>query len=318
MGPKEKVIIILGPTASGKTTLAVQLARKIGGEIISADSRQVFRKMDIGSGKDLSEYESIPYHLIDIRPAGDDYSVSDFQRDALSALSDIVSRKAVPIICGGTAHYVKALLDDYRFPAQKTDRAKTQALELLPREALYTRIKSLGLWENHHWEKDSRRRMARAIEKQTLTNFENNPEQSFRDSYTPRVFFTRIERENLLLRVEQRLNQRFQSGLIEEVESLLAGGVSHDRLERYGLEYRWISRYLKGDMNFEEMFQKLLVEIRRYAKRQMTFLRHLQKKGHRLEPVTEPSIFFNRVISWLSEPFSINPCSPEGEPGEDS
>ncbi|MBU2645686.1 tRNA (adenosine(37)-N6)-dimethylallyltransferase MiaA [bacterium] len=316
MGPKAKVIIILGPTASGKTSLAVQLARKIGGEIISADSRQVFKKMDIGSGKDLSEYESVPYHLIDIRPAGDDYSVLDFQRDALSALSDIVSRKAVPIICGGTAHYVKALLDDYRFPAQKTDRAKTQALELLPRETLYNRIKSLGLWENHHWETDSRRRMARAIEKQTLRSLEIHPEPSFRDLYTPRIFFTQIERETLLLRVEHRLKQRFQSGLIEEVESLRAGGVSHDRLERYGLEYRWISRYLNGDMNFEEMFQKLLIEIRRYAKRQMTFLRHLQKKGHRLEPVTEPSIFFKRVVSWLSEPFSISPCSPKGEPGE--
>jgi len=298
---KTKVLIILGPTASGKTALAVKLAEMVEGEIISADSRQVFRGMDIGSGKDLVEYGNTPYHLIDIRPAGGEYSVSDFQHDAHLALSDIRSRKRVPIICGGTGHYIKSLLDDYTFEHNRSDLTITHSLERLTREALYGEIQSLGLWEDHHWESDSRRRMARAIEKHTHSQPATPPSPKFNELYHPLTFYVETERDILISRIESRLGDRLQSGLIAEVEVLIEEGISHQRLERYGLEYKWVSLYLRGELDYHEMFQKLAVEIRRYAKRQMTFIRYLQKTGHPIEPITDPTSFFNRVLNLLSD-----------------
>ncbi len=301
MGHKAKIIIILGPTASGKTALAVKLAKNISGEIISADSRQVFKDMDIGSGKDLSEYQGIPHHLIDIREAGESYSVSEFQQDAHAALQDIAGRHAVPIICGGTGFYIKSLLDDYRFTAQKTNLEFTENLESLSRTSLYDKLKSLGLWGSHHWESESRRRMARAIEKKTLPQTYELPELSFSEMYAPRCFYIQVERKALIARIELRLKQRLQSGMVDEVQRLLDSGISHAQLERYGLEYRWISYFLRGEVPYQDMFQKLVVEIRRYSKRQMTFIRYLQKNGHLLTPVTDFTDFLAGVMSWLSE-----------------
>lgn len=300
MSAKTKVFIILGPTASGKTSLAVRLAQRIDGEIISADSRQVFAGMDIGSGKDLEEYGSIPYHLIDIRPAGAEYSVSDFQRDALSALSDIRHRHRVPIICGGTGHYVKSLLDDYPFTSPKTDLSLTGSLEKRSRESLYRQLKSLGLWETHHWSSDSRRRMARAIEKRLLDAAVSSPQHaSFSQHYLPLCFYLQVDRRMLVERIEDRLHARLSSGLLEEVERLLSQGVDPARLERYGLEYRWIARYLTGGVAWEEMVEKLFTDIRRFAKRQMTFIRYLQKTGHAIEPITDVSSFLERAPAML-------------------
>lgn len=301
MGHKVKTVIILGPTASGKTALAVQLAKNTGGEIISADSRQVFRNMDIGSGKDLSEYQGIPHHLIDIREAGESYSVSEFQQDAHVALADIARRQAVPIICGGTGHYIKSLLDDYHFTIQKTNLPLTERLESLSRTSLYDKLKSLGLWESHHWESESRRRMARAIEKKTLPQTYGRPKNLFSEAYTHRCFYIQVDRKALIARIELRLKQRMQSGLVEEVQRLLDNGISHHQLERYGLEYRWISYFLRGEIAHQEMFQKLVVEIRRFAKRQMTFIRYLQKNGHLIIPVTDSTDFLAEVMTWLSE-----------------
>lgn len=299
MNLKKKVIIILGPTASGKTALAVRLAKRVDGEIISADSRQVFCGMDIGSGKDLSEYGPIPHHLIDIRPAGSEYSVSDFQRDALSALSDITSRSKSPIICGGTGHYVKSLLDDYVFESPGTDLSKTLALESLPRDELYRKIKALGLWEQHHWESDSRRRMARAIEKETARSKNPAAAAVFRTSYDPYCFYLAPDRTIQIQKIEKRLKERLASGLVEEVERLISEGVSAERMERYGLEYRWVTRYLRNELSLGEMTEKLAVEIRRYAKRQMTFIRYLQKQGHQLQPIDDPDLFLESMSGLL-------------------
>ena len=143
--------------------------------------------------------------------------------------------------------------------------------------------------------------MARAIEKKLFPQTFQLSKLSFNDLYNPLSVYVQIDRNILISRIEQRLEHRMQSGLVEEVKKLLDRGIPHRRLERYGLEYRWVSLYLKGDIEYQEMFQKLVVEIRRYAKRQMTFIRYLQKKGHRLEPVTDPVVFFNKVDSWLSE-----------------
>lgn len=308
MTPKQKIPIILGPTASGKTALAVQLAKKIVGEIISADSRQVYRDMDIGSGKDLSEYGSIPYHLIDIRPAGTEYSVSDFQVDTMVALSDITQREHIPIICGGTGHYVKSLLDDYQFSGHGSDLELTRDLESLPRSELYEKLKKLGLWETRHWESDSRRRMARAIEKKIRPSLPQHPGIRFNDCYQPLCFYIKTERQQLIRKIEKRLRERLNSGLIEEVENLVSKGVSHHRLERYGLEYRWVSRYIRTEISYEVLFEKLAVDIRRYAKRQMTFIRYLQKKGHRIDPITDVESFPDQVAAILS-PRTQSPSS---------
>jgi tRNA dimethylallyltransferase len=276
-------IIITGPTATGKTTLAVQLAQEYKGEIISADSRQVFRRMDIGTGKDLHEYGEIPYHLIDILEPDAEFSVSDFQTKALRCIKTIGQRQKLPIICGGTGHYIKALIENYQFPIPKTDLEVTNQLEKKDRAFLYQKIKDLGIWDHHHWENDSKRRMVRAIEKARLVPKENQISQDESSNYT--VFYTHLDRQIIRDRIKIRLDQRLAEGMVDEVQALIASGVSESRLERFGLEYKWILFYLTDKLSHEEMQGKLYTEICRYAKRQMTFIRYLEKSGHHLIPV---------------------------------
>ena len=296
---KPKAIILLGPTASGKTNMAVRLARTIQGEIISADSRQVFRDMDIGTGKDLDEYGTIPYHLINVVNAGAEFSVSDFQILARKALSKITGKGRFPIICGGSGHYVKALLEDYEFDYEKTNLNLSRQLEARSREELYQTIKSLGLWNNHHWEKDSKRRMARAIEKKAASSKERSSVPSFSVSYDYKIFFTNVERFTIKSKIKRRLLQRFEEGMIEETKKLLEKGISHQRLERYGLEYKYISFFLRNRLSFEELVEKLGIEISRFAKRQMTFLRYLERSGHHLVPVANYEELWGKVSNWL-------------------
>ncbi len=297
---KTKVIVLTGPTASGKTAFAVKLAKKIQGEIVSADSRQVFIGMDIGTGKDLKEYDTIPYHLIDIARAGSEFSVSDFQKKALSALRVISSRSHIPIICGGTGHYIKALLEGYQFLYPKTDLRMTIELERQDREALYKKLKQLDLWHLQDWENDSKRRMVRAIEKKQLQIKKSVRSPDFSSQFESRLYFRSLPREIIKQKIHDRLLQRMEEGMIEEVRSLLAAGLSHQRLERYGLEYKHVSFYLRDLMGYDEMLSKLRTEISRFAKRQMTFIRYLQKSGHHLHPVEDYASFEGDVLNWLS------------------
>jgi tRNA dimethylallyltransferase len=280
MSSPKKVIIILGPTASGKTSMAVRLCREIKGEIISADSRQLFREMTIGSGKDLDEYGEIPYHLIDILDAGEEFSVSDFQQKALEALMDITNRGVRPVICGGTGHYVKALIEDYQFDFPKSDLARARHLESLNREALLSRLRSLD--QNHPclFRKESKRRLARAIEKLESSSFSSPRLTTYRKNYNHLMLYIETQRSQISARIKARLERRLQHGLIQEVETLSLLGISDERLERYGLEYKWVSYFLAGKITRERLFEKLYTEIRRYAKRQMTFIRYLEKSGH--------------------------------------
>ncbi|MCP4749593.1 MAG: tRNA (adenosine(37)-N6)-dimethylallyltransferase MiaA [Proteobacteria bacterium] len=300
---KTKVVVIMGPTASGKTSLAVRLAEIVDGEIISADSRQVYRGMDIGSGKDLEEYAGIKYHLIDIREAGKEFSVSDFQKEALKSLNKISSKKKVTIICGGTGHYVKALLDDYLFSDPGSNFVLTHSLERLERSELYRRLKDLGLWDQHDWLSDSKRRMARAIEKKQFGEKTPIPRIRFDEYYSARLYYTFIDRQDLRNNIEHRLTHRLKNGLIEEVENLSLQGVAFERLERYGLEYKWVGRFLKKEISHEEMTHKLLVDIGRFAKRQMTFIRYMQKSGHQMIPITDWNSFSKDALQWLQPSF---------------
>ena len=295
----KKVIIITGPTASGKTALAVQLSKDIQGEIISADSRQVFRKMDIGTGKDLSEYGNVPYHLIDILNPNDEFSVSQFQKLALQSITDIISRGRVPIICGGTGHYIKALIENYPFNEDSTNRQFTEHLEQLGREDLYHLLKKHGLWKSHHWKQDSKRRIARAIEK-AQKGEQTTPTLTPGYHYSTRIYFTKIERHELRKKIKKRLRERLDEGMIDEVTDLIQSGVSHDRLKRLGLEYKWILSFLSGVHSYTEMEKNLYTAICRFAKRQVTFLRYLEKAGHHLRPISSYQSLYTTISGWLS------------------
>lgn len=299
---KPKMVAVIGPTASGKTALGVQLAEQVNGEIISVDSRQVFRGMDIGTGKDISEYASIPYHLIDIRNPEDDFAVSDFQVEGLQAVEKILNRGNTPIFAGGSAYYLKALIDDYQFTHDATDRDYTEKLEKLSRKELESKIQQLGIWERHHWAIDSKRRMARAIEKaEKNTDIKGkNDLNSFLETYDLRIFHTDFPADILRDRIQIRLNARFQEGMIDEVKSLLESGkVTKDRLLRFGLEYKWICLYLEGEISLDWMKQKLYTEICRFAKRQRTFLRYMQKQGHQLKPIHNREAWLQETADWL-------------------
>ena len=249
-----KTVVITGPTATGKTALAVKLAQEFSGEIISADSRQVYRGMDIGSGKDLSEYGTVPYHLIDIAdPAEQTYNLFEFCRDAFAAIADINSRGKLPILCGGTALYLHALLQNYQLPGGKLPERRSGA----------ARIRQQG------------------TEPAFVPPFQL-------DALVMGVLYPRL---TVRQRIEERLDARFASGMIEEVASLHASGVSYEKLEFFGLEYREIARYLQNLCSFDEMRKTLLNRIRQFAKRQDIFFRKMEREGisiHWLREGKEP------------------------------
>ncbi|MDD6152081.1 MAG: tRNA (adenosine(37)-N6)-dimethylallyltransferase MiaA [Bacteroidales bacterium] len=236
------LVCVLGPTASGKTRYAVNLARSIGNaEILSADSRQVYKGMDIGTGKDLAEYGEVPVHLIDLLPAGADYNVCLYQRDFARAYSDIRSRGAFPILCGGTGLYINAVTSGYDFKAGKPLSESGEAYVSSPGQA--------GLPEG---------------------------------SLPRRTFFigTLVSREERNARIDRRLEQRLtREGLVQEIERLLTQGVPAQRLIAYGLEYKYVTQYVLGELSYDEMFLGLSTAIHQFAKRQMTWFRGLERSG---------------------------------------
>ena len=275
-----KLIVILGPTAVGKTNLAVQLALKIKGEIISADSRQVYRGMDLGTGKDLDEYEvngnQIPFHLIDILEAGQTYNLFDFQRDFYTAHDSILERDKIPILCGGTGLYLEAALSDKRLLEVPINEELREELKNKSQDDLNEKL--LAISESIHNTTDTldRERTIRAIEIESFKKqyiAEDSPIKNFI------VFGIKADREIIKRRIELRLKERLTSGMIEEVKVLLDSGVSLERLNYYGLEYKFIGNYLSGLINYDEMYTKLLQAIQRFAKKQMTWFRRMEKRG---------------------------------------
>jgi len=272
-----RLITILGATASGKTRLAVELAQFLGGEIISADSRQVFRGMDIGTGKDLDEYGELPYHLIDLMEAGEEYSVYDFQRHFLKAYIDITGRGRQPVMCGGTGLYLDAILRGYLMV--EAPRNDSLRLELADKSDAELVDILLGLKPGQHNTTDllQRERTVRAIEIAKAEQAHTAPELFPPINHC--VVGIRWERSELRRRITERLNSRLQNGMVEEIERLHAQGVSWERLLYYGLEYRYGSLYLQGELNYNDMVQKLNSAIHDFAKRQETWFRRLEKRG---------------------------------------
>jgi tRNA dimethylallyltransferase len=271
------LVVVLGPTASGKTALGVALAKRLTGEIISADSRQVFRGMDIGTGKDLSEYGEVPYHLIDLLDAGAEFSVYDFQQHAYHAIDDIRSRQRLPIVVGGTGLYLDALLKQYRMVAAPENRALRLELADYDLSALRQRLCAVRSEQHNRTDLDDRDRLVRAIE--VAEAEQSAGDQPVAPDIRPLIFGIRWPREILRQRIKFRLRQRLDQGMITEVETLLTQGVSHAALEYYGLEYRFISHYLQGSLNRNDMEQKLYSAICKFAKRQDTWFRRMERQG---------------------------------------
>ncbi len=273
------LLVILGPTASGKTRLAVAAARALNGEIISADSRQVFRRMDIGTGKDLEEYGEIPYHLIDILEPGEEFSVFDFQRHFTEAFNLVTSRGRLPVLAGGTGLYLDSVLRGYRMVTAPENPELRRELEELSLDQLRERLLALVPEQHNTTDLLEKERLVRAIEIALHQEGRGSAEVIDLPELRPLVFGIRIEREIVRRRITERLKSRLSGGMIDEVRRLLADGVPIARLESYGLEYRFVSRYLSGEMNRNDMFQKLNSAIHDFAKRQDSWFRKMEKHG---------------------------------------
>lgn len=276
------LIVILGPTASGKTQLAARLARDRGSEIISADSRQVYRGMDIGTGKDLRQYvidgSAVSCHLIDIVDPEYEFSVFDYQVNFLRVFTNISSRGVVPIMVGGTGLYVEAAINGYRFMEVPENPSLRRELEDKGMEELRNRLIELKPTVHNTTDLLDRKRLMRAIEIMEFTRVHNCHESHF-PSIVPLAVGIRWERSVLRQRITDRLNARLEAGMIEEVQSLYQSGIGWDKLDFFGLEYRYIGLYLRGEMTYWEMFQKLNTRIHQFAKKQETWLRRMEKRG---------------------------------------
>lgn len=281
-------IVLLGPTASGKTRLGVALARELNGEIISADSRQVYRGMDIGTGKDLAEYGDVPYHLIDILEPGEDFNVFLFQKLCFAAMDEIRGRNRLPVIVGGTGLYLDAVLRKYRMVEVPDNPELRRELADLSPEELAARLLAVNPRLHNTTDLLDRDRLLRAIE---IAEYEQSHEPEPLPEIRPIVFGVRWERSVLRQRITTRLKERLAAGLIEEVAELHRQGVPYETLEFYGLEYRFVARHLKGELNRNDLFQKLNSAIHDFAKRQDTWFRRMERQGteiHWLDGAGEP------------------------------
>jgi tRNA dimethylallyltransferase len=285
---RPNLLVILGPTASGKTRLGAQLAARLGGEIISADSRQVYRGMDIGTGKDLTEYGDIPYHLIDVVSPGEEFNVFQFQLRFLDAFADIGNRKRLPILVGGTGMYLDAVLRGYLLAEVPEDPALRAGLSLLTIELLADQLKQTTSRLHNTTDLLDRERLVRAIE---IAAYEQSHQPEPLPEFRPLLLGVRWERGILRQRITDRLKERLAHGMIEEVERLHAEGVPWEKLEFFGLEYRYVAKYLKGELTVNDMFQKLNSAIHDFAKRQETWFRRMERNGaviHWLDGAGDP------------------------------
>lgn len=292
MNENYNILCICGPTASGKTSLAVKAAIEYGGEIISADSRQVFRGMDIGTGKDLDEYTTpsgkVKYHLIDIVHPGEEYNLYRYLEDFRLAYSDIHGRGLLPVLAGGSGLYIEAALKGYSLPDAPADNDLRAELEHLTRDEL------AGILENESpgifkiTDLSSTRRIIRGIE--VARYLEKNPAANRTDHpvIKPLIICITPNREELVRRIDTRLERRISQGLVAEVKALLESGITHERMIRLGLEYRYAAMHLAGEMTLDEMQEKLKIEIHRFAKRQMTWFRGMERRGFTLHRIPGP------------------------------
>ena len=284
MSSKYDMLTILGPTAGGKTSVAARMAHILNGEIISADSRQVYRGMDLGTGKDLDDYcvedKEISYHLIDIVDAGYKYNVFEYQQDFLKVYSDLKTRNVFPVFCGGSGMYLDAVLKGYKLikvPANEELKAKLEA------KTIEELIEIFNSFKKPHNKSDtsSKKRLIRAIEIETFYH-----ESSEIDDYFPEIksliIGVKYDRNSRRKRISERLRLRLDQGMVDEVKHILDNGVSAENLMYYGLEYKFITKHVIGEISYDEMFKQLETAIHQFAKRQMTWFRGMEKKGFKI------------------------------------
>ena len=280
------LIAITGPTATGKTQLGVSLARALDGEIVSADSRPLYRGMDLGTGKDLQDYDEVPYHLIDIAPAGYKYNLYEYVRDARAAISDIESRGRQPILVGGTGLYVETLLKGIVLPEVPRDEALRGTLEGKSLEELTEILSSMKEMHNTT-DVDTCQRAIRAIEIQTY--YQAHPEAAAATEPHPidaLCILVDIDRDERRRRISERLRRRLDAGMVDEVRRLLDSGIPAADLEYYGLEYKYLTLYCTGRMDYDSMKRELEIAIHQFAKRQATWFRGMERRGIRMHKIS--------------------------------
>ncbi|MCW3805969.1 tRNA (adenosine(37)-N6)-dimethylallyltransferase MiaA [Plebeiibacterium marinum] len=298
------LIVILGPTASGKTTLATQLAYKIGGEIISADSRQVYRSMNLGTGKDLEDYvvnhTPIPYHLIDIVDAGYKYNVYEYQNDFFKAFEDIRKRGKMPVMCGGTGMYIEAVLSHFKMvhvPSNPELRKKLEGKSLDELTQILSSFKKL----HNTTDADTVKRAVRGIEIETY--YSEHPEIEVElPELNPLIIGVKIDRELRREKITKRLKSRLDEGMVDEVRGILNSGVKAEDLIYYGLEYKYLTLYATGEISYQEMFEKLNIAIHQFAKRQMTWFRKMERSGfqiHWMDAMEAEELRVQEILNWL-------------------
>ena len=289
------MITILGPTASGKTPVAARLAAEIDGEVISADSRQVYRRMDLGTGKDLEDYvvssqetgdnRNVPYHLIDIREPGTKYNLFEYQQDFYDVYQDIRRRGKVPILCGGTGLYIEAVLKGYKLSPVPQNQALRDSLEGKPLDELTRLLTELkaktGSNMHNTTDVDSCQRAIRAIEIETY-NIEHPTPRRELPPVESLIIGISIDRELRREKITRRLKARLDNGMVEEVRALLDEGIPAEDLIYYGLEYKFLTEYLTGQLTYDEMFARLEIAIHQFAKRQMTWFRGMERRGFKI------------------------------------
>jgi tRNA dimethylallyltransferase len=295
--PKYDLITVLGPTASGKTTLAAELAYQLNTEIISADSRQVYKGMDIGTGKDLKDYHihgvDIPYHLIDIATAGYKYNVFEFQKDFLEAYHNVKQRGLLPIMCGGTGMYLESVLKGYRLipvPENNELRKRLEQKTLFELKTLLSTYKSL----HNSTDVDTVKRAVRAIEIEEYYRQHPVEEREF-PTINSLIIGVEIERNLRREKITNRLIERLEEGMIEEVQQILDKGVSPEDLIYYGLEYKFVTLYLIGKLTYNEIVNQLEIAIHQFAKRQMTWFRGMERRGHSIHWIKADESLENKI-----------------------
>jgi tRNA dimethylallyltransferase len=288
--PAKNIVVVCGPNASGKTRIGVALALALDGEVVSADSRQVYRGMDIGTGKDMAEYRGrdggVRYHLIDIADPNEVYTLFHYQRDCFAAIRDVWSRGRLPVMVGGTGLYVEAVLKGYRIPNVPENAALRKALMGEAKEALDARLKSAAPQLYARTDRSSKKRIVRALE---VAAYEGDVPRGVPDApvLRPLTLGVRWPRDELYRRIDRRLELRLEQGLVEEVRRLLASGIDRERFSLFGLEYRHVARFLDGEVSLAEATDDLRADIRRFAKRQMTYFRGMPKRGTTIHWIDE-------------------------------
>lgn len=303
----QKMITILGPTASGKTSVAAALALRTGGEIISADSRQVYRRMDIGTGKDLADYTigdvHIPYHLIDIAEPGTKYNLFQYQQDFHTAYNDIRSRGKLPILCGGTGLYIEAVLGGYSLSPVPQNQKLRESLEGKSLDQLTQMLVQLkqknGSNMHNRTDVDTAQRAIRAIEIETYNIEHPTPERQM-PPVDSLIIGINIDRELRREKITRRLKARLEEGMCDEIRSLIDGGVNPDDLIYYGLEYKFVTEYVVGKTSYEEMFRQLEIAIHQFAKRQMTWFRGMERRGYTIHWIDAAQSMDEKVEAIMS------------------